>query len=194
MCVYACVKKKWIAHPSLKPPQNLPPTTPSLIPPFYIKNHTQKNHDRTPQTPLFNSKTHTHTHTHTHTNKQPGADDDETLARVRAGKFAFPPSVFDQISTQGKDFITKLLVRWAVVGQSVNQCDQCGRSVGVRLPPSLDGIPHTKPTTTNPPPTQSNQPTNARGGPERAHDKPILNPPTPNPRTNPPPASRDVSS
>ncbi len=39
-----------------------------------------------------------------------GNDDDETLARVRAGKFAFPPAVFDQISAQGKDFISRLLV------------------------------------------------------------------------------------
>jgi calcium-dependent protein kinase len=39
-----------------------------------------------------------------------GNDDDETLARVRAGKFAFPAAVFDQISPQGKDFISKLLV------------------------------------------------------------------------------------
>lgn len=39
-----------------------------------------------------------------------GNTDDETLARVRAGKFTFPPSAFEQVSEQAKDFISRLLV------------------------------------------------------------------------------------
>jgi len=39
-----------------------------------------------------------------------GNTDDETLARVRAGKFTFPPSAFEQVSEQAKDFISHLLV------------------------------------------------------------------------------------
>lgn len=39
-----------------------------------------------------------------------GNDDDETLARVRAGKYSFPPQIFDPISDHGKEFISRLLV------------------------------------------------------------------------------------
>lgn len=39
-----------------------------------------------------------------------GNTDDETLARVRTGKFTFPPSAFEQVSEQAKDFISRLLV------------------------------------------------------------------------------------
>lgn len=39
-----------------------------------------------------------------------GDTDNETLIRVRAGKFSFPPSAFHQVSAQAKDFISRLLV------------------------------------------------------------------------------------
>lgn len=39
-----------------------------------------------------------------------GNTDDETLARVRAGRFTFPASAFEQVSEQAKDFISRLLV------------------------------------------------------------------------------------